>query len=136
MENELVILEETSHPNIMRIYELLHDLKFYYVISEYIRYGELYEFIVEQQKLGGVSERTVIKIMKQLFMAINYMHQRNIVHRDIKPENILIESLSDLEIKLTDFGFATYFNNRDKLNVQLGSPLYMPPEVVKSDPYN
>jgi len=46
MENELLILEEISHPNIMRIYELLHDHKFYYVISEYIRYGELSDFIL------------------------------------------------------------------------------------------
>ena len=46
MKNELLILEETSHPNIMRIYELLNDDKFYFVVSEFIRYGELYDFIV------------------------------------------------------------------------------------------
>ena len=46
MKNELLILEETSHPNIMRIYELLSDDKFYFVVSEFIRYGELYDFIV------------------------------------------------------------------------------------------
>ena len=48
-------------------------------------------------------------------MALNYVHSRKIVHRDIKPENILLESLDKLEIKLTDFGFATYFNEKDKL---------------------
>jgi len=63
-------------------------------------------------------------------MALNYMHQKNIVHRDLKPENILIESLENLEVKLTDFGFATYFDNKDKLDEVLGSPLYMPPEIV------
>lgn len=46
MQNELQILEETSHPNIMRVYELLHDEKFYFVVSEFIRYGELYDYIV------------------------------------------------------------------------------------------
>lgn len=46
MHNELQILEETSHPNIMRVYELLHDDKFYFVVSEFIRYGELYDYIV------------------------------------------------------------------------------------------
>jgi calcium-dependent protein kinase len=48
MANELQVLEETSHPNIMRIYELLHDDKFYFIISEYVRNGELYEFIVSR----------------------------------------------------------------------------------------
>ena len=46
MQNELLVLEETSHPNIMRIYELLHDDKFYFIVSEFIRHGELYDFIV------------------------------------------------------------------------------------------
>lgn len=41
------------------------------------------------------------------------MHKKGIVHRDIKPENILMDSIDDLYIKLTDFGFATYFNKID-----------------------
>ena len=40
------------------------------------------------------------------------MHGRNIVHRDIKPENILLANMEKLEIKLTDFGFATYIDEQ------------------------
>ena len=50
MINELLILEETSHPGIMRVYELLNDDKFYYVVSEFIRYGQLLDFIIERSK--------------------------------------------------------------------------------------
>jgi len=64
------------------------------------------------------------------------MHLKKIVHRDIKPENILIESLEDLQIKLTDFGFATYFSEESKLEEVLGSPLYMPPEIVRQQEYS
>lgn len=45
----------------MRIYELLNDDKFFFVVSEYIKYGELYEFIV---KRGGITEEEVIKIVR------------------------------------------------------------------------
>ena len=45
MDGELKVLEETSHPNIMRIYELLHDDKFDFIVSELIRFGELYEYV-------------------------------------------------------------------------------------------
>ena len=48
MEGELQTLEETSHPNIVRIYELLHDDRHYYIVSEYIRGGELYSLIVKR----------------------------------------------------------------------------------------
>ena len=127
MQNELTILENTSHPNVMRIYELLNDDKFFFVVSEYIKYGELYEFIV---KRGGITEEEVIKIVRQIYLALNYMHKSNIVHRDIKPENILIDSIDDLYVKLTDFGFSTYFKPGDDMSEVLGSPIYMPPEIV------
>ena len=67
MNNEIRILEETCHPNIVRIYELLHDDKFYFIVSEYMRYGELYDFIVKRKNslnLGHLTEREVIKIVK------------------------------------------------------------------------
>ena len=63
------------------------------------------------------------------------MHSNNIVHRDIKPENVLLDKLETLEIKLTDFGFATYFEEKSKLDEVLGSPIYMPPEIVDRQSY-
>lgn len=89
MMNELNVLETVSHPNILSVFELLHDDKFYFIVSEYMKHGELYDFIVER---GFISENEVKCIVKQLFLAINYLHQNNIVHRDIKPENILISN--------------------------------------------
>ena len=64
------------------------------------------------------------------------MHKNNIVHRDIKPENILIDSMEDLSVKLTDFGFATYFDDDELLDEILGSPIYMPPEIVMRHKYD
>ena len=61
MKNELQILEDTSHPHIMRIYELLEDDKFYFVVSEFIRFGELYEYIVKRSdsQFGAMTEKEV-----------------------------------------------------------------------------
>merc|ERR1719263_1017641 len=64
------------------------------------------------------------------------MHKKNIVHRDIKPENILIDDIENLDIKITDFGFATFFDTSKKLDEVLGSPIYMPPEIVKKQLYD
>ena len=58
------------------------------------------------------------------------MHEQNIVHRDLKPENILVSSRKDNTIKITDFGFATYFDSKKKLDVALGSPYFMSPEIA------
>ena len=60
----------------------------------------------------------------------------NITHRDIKPENILIDSMDEIYIKLTDFGFASFFDKETEFNQVLGSPIYMPPEIVKHQKYD
>lgn len=95
MRSELQVLEQLSHPNIIRIYELLQDERCYYIVSEYLRYGELCQYIVERKNSprGPLTEAEVKVVVKQLFYALNYLHKMGIAHRDIKPENILIDSL-------------------------------------------
>ena len=48
MENELQVLTEISHPNIVKVFELLHDDSNYYMISELIKHGELFDFVYER----------------------------------------------------------------------------------------
>ena len=76
MMNELLILEETAHPNTMRIYELLEDDKFYFIVSEFIRHGELYDYILQRSSSarGALTEIEVRNIVKQVLLALNYMH--------------------------------------------------------------
>jgi serine/threonine protein kinase len=67
------------------------------------------------------------------------MHKLNIVHRDLKPQNVMIDSTLDKnkpDIKLVDFGFATYYDADKKLSLELGSPLYMAPEIINRSKYD
>ena len=56
----------------------------------------------------------------------------------MKPENILLEHQDKdrLEIKISDFGFSCFFDPKDGLDLVLGSPLYMAPEIIKGQKYN
>ena len=51
--------------------------------------------------------------MKQLFEALQHVHKLNIAHRDLKPENILLDD--NLNVKLTDFGFARILHPGEKM---------------------
>lgn len=135
MKNELSILKNCAHTNIMYTVELLEDSKNFYVVSELLPGGELQD---RMEKVGSYSEKDGAHIIRQILLALNYMHKQNMVHRDLKPENILLESADPdcLEIKVADFGFSCIFNPKEKLNLCLGSPLYMAPEVVKEDEYD
>jgi len=105
MQSELEVLAKTDHPHIVRTKELLEDENNFYIVSELVKGGELYQKILEKRKFN---EKDSAEYVKQIALALNYMHVQNIMHRDIKPENILIQEQEDgkLVLKLTDFGFA------------------------------
>ena len=117
----------------MNVSEVLHDEQNFYIVAEQLKGGELFERIINGQTL---TEEKAAKTIRQILLAINYMHQKNIIHRDLKPENILFESKDNEDVKITDFGFAAFFDPKDGLSLILGSPLYMAPEIVKGNYYN
>ena len=86
---EINILKGLDHPNILKIYEAYKDSKNFYIVTELLKGGELFDMIVQR---AYFQERDAAKILHQIFIAISHCHSKNIVHRDIKPENILLEN--------------------------------------------
>ncbi len=76
--------------------------------------------------------------MHQVLLALSYMHGQNVTHRDLKPDNLMCtgEADDDLNIKLTDFGFATFFDPKAKMKIALGTPHYMAPEILDGKKYD
>ena len=62
----------------MRIFELVEDSEHYYIVSELLEGGELYERIVQMRQFR---ERDAAYIIQQILLAISYMHAKNIIHR-------------------------------------------------------
>ena len=135
MIQELTVLQKSSHPNIMSVNEILEDDECFYIATELLEGGELFDRMMDVQKF---TEIQAAYILKQVLLAINYMHNKNIAHRDLKPENILLDSTDkdELEVKITDFGFACYFDPKQGLDTVLGSALYMAPELLAKQSYN
>lgn len=101
---------------------------------EYIGGGDL---MARVTKMKTFSENTAASIIYQVLLAINYMHKQNVCHRDLKPENLMcVGEGDDVTIKLTDFGFACFFDPKEKLDVSLGTPIYMAPELINMDEYD
>ena len=46
MEQELEVLQNTDHPHIVRVMELLEDEAKFYIVSELVTGGELYDYII------------------------------------------------------------------------------------------
>ena len=79
------------------------------------------------------AEEKAKRLIKQLLMSLEYLHERHVAHRDIKLENIIIDHRE--HIKLIDFGFCCSSPPDTRLRVFCGTPSYMSPEIVQRKDY-
>ncbi|KAK4029256.1 phosphorylase b kinase gamma catalytic chain, skeletal muscle/heart isoform isoform X2 [Daphnia magna] len=126
---EIAILRRVAgHPYIIELHDVFESETFIFLVFELCRNGELFDYLTSVVTL---SEKKTKYIMKQLFEALQHVHRMNIVHRDLKPENILLDD--NLNVKLTDFGFARILQPGEKLFELVGTPGYLAPELLKSN---
>lgn len=104
------------------------------VVMECMGGGELFNAIQEKQSFN---EREAAELIKDICIAVKFLHDMNVAHRDLKPENLLYSSKDNLGVlKLTDFGFAKETHVRDTLQTPCYTPYYVAPEVLGPEKYD
>lgn len=91
---EVSILNELDHPNIMRLESAFTTTKSYYLVTELLEGGELFDRIIEKSSYSENEARELISIV---FKAIQYCHEKHVCHRDLKV-NILCVSMLHLNV--------------------------------------
>jgi calcium-dependent protein kinase len=131
IENELDILMQVDHPNIIQYYEAYNDGKYLHIVMELCTGGELFDRIITQ---GKFSESDAAKIIEKILSALSYLHNLGICHRDLKPENFIFSSGEpDAEIKIIDFGLSMRAVKTHGMNDIVGTPFYVAPEVLAGE---
>ncbi|QLQ80718.1 hypothetical protein HG537_0E00710 [Torulaspora globosa] len=117
-------------PNITHYYgSYLKDTSLW-IIIEYCAGGSLRTLL----RPGKIDEKYIGVIMRELLMALKYIHKDNVIHRDIKAANVLITN--DGQVKLCDFGVAAQLNQtRSRRQTMAGTPYWMAPEVIMEGVY-
>ena len=116
--------------NIVKIFETYETKKHICIVMEYICAGDLLGYIKKRSQL---QEPVAKFIFKQIVLALQYIHENNIIHRDIKLDNILIDL--DNNIKICDFGVSKIINKGDIMLEQCGTPAYIAPEILLNKGY-
>jgi NIMA (never in mitosis gene a)-related kinase len=140
--NEVNILRELKHENIVRYHDKIIDRKnlTIYIIMEYCPGGDLGQLIKKCKNSNMyIPEEFIWQIFTQVILALFECHKRKdnklILHRDLKPSNIFLDEHQCA--KLGDFGFAKAISNQSMYaHTYLGTPFYMSPEQINESEYN
>ncbi|KAJ0658206.1 putative protein kinase CAMK-CDPK family [Helianthus annuus] len=126
---EIEIMTRLSgHPNVVDLKDVYEEEDYVHLVMELCAGGELFH---QLEKQGRFSESDARVLFKDLMRVVRFCHDKGVVHRDLKPENILLATkASSSQIKLADFGLATYINPGQSLHGTVGSPFYIAPEVL------
>ena len=135
IEREISILKKLNHYNTIKLYNIIQNENFIFLIQEYVPNGELLHFLENPENMN-LTENHICKIYQQIISGIEYLHEIGIAHRDLKLENILLNR--DKNIKIIDFGLSNKYNkeNGELLQSSCGSPCYAAPEMIKGIQYH
>ncbi|KAK4378641.1 hypothetical protein RND71_000503 [Anisodus tanguticus] len=125
LEQEISLLRQFRHRNIVRYHGTNKDESKLYIFLELVTRGSLAS-VYRKYRLrdSHVSDYT-----RQILSGLHYLHSRKVIHRDIKCANILVDVSGS--VKLADFGLAkaTQLNNIKSCK---GTAFWMAPEVVNN----
>lgn len=129
---ELKLARKISHPNIIRIHDLLEMGKARAISMEYFPGRDLGKLLDDCRTLPP--DRAAV-IVAQICSGLAAAHEQGIIHRDIKPANILVNDQD--RVKIVDFGLAAASreaeNRLTRTGHLVGTPHYMAPEVIRGE---
>ena len=130
-ERDLMI--ELTSPFIVNIKFAFQDETKLYIVSEFLQGGDMFYHM--HHSTINFTESTAKFYIIELILAIEFLHENNVIYRDLKPENILMNS--EGHIKISDFGLSKKLENqKDKAYTLCGTLQYLAPEILKNKGYD
>ena len=125
-------LNSIDHPFILKLIKTLKNENWLFFLLEYVTGLNMSDYLEQRKNKKNNYEAKFYGA--SIFTAIEYLHKRKIIHRDIKPSNIMIDNKG--YIKLIDFGTAKILQKDEKTHTIIGTPNFIPPEVLLGKGYN
>ncbi|VEL08543.1 unnamed protein product [Protopolystoma xenopodis] len=131
---ECKLLAQLKHPNIVQYKDSFEFKDNLYIAMSFCEGGDLYTRLRNQNGVF-LDERQLVEWFVQIAIALQYMHERNVLHRDLKTQNIFL-TRSKI-IKVGDLGIARVLESSHSMaTTMIGTPYYMSPELFANKPYN
>jgi len=121
-----------KHPNVVNYLRVIESENAIFVIMELLKGKDLFNVVVED----GLTEETARPLFRELVLALQHLHTKNVIHCDIKPENAFVTGRPgepDCQLTLIDFGASCFPEaDRSRTGANIIYDVYMPPEHAQN----
>ena len=127
VQHEFAQASKLSHPNIVRMFELIEHADSCFITMELIE-GRLLSTIVRDWTM--LPRALANKILRSCAQALHHAHENDVVHGDFKPGNVFLTHAED--VKIVDFGASAALSG-DSSRIPAGTPAYASPQVLDGE---
>mmetsp|Transcript_99737 Transcript_99737/g.250038 ORF Transcript_99737/g.250038 Transcript_99737/m.250038 type:complete len:677 (-) Transcript_99737:100-2130(-) len=127
---EVEIFLSMDHPHVARLLDVYETQDRLTLVMECLDGGDLFCRVKDQ---GKFKEAEAIEFVRQILLAVRYIHKRGVAHRDLKLENFMCESRDGNAIKLIDFGLGMFTDGHQSMDDCVGTLPYLAPEVLNKN---
>lgn len=137
-DKKIKMLAGLDHPNIIKIFKIIEDEDYIYVIHDYCPGKDLFSFLLENK--DKITEELIRQVLQQVLTGLSYLHQNNILHKNLRPSTVLVYSydfsVPEVQIKISDFvSFSEYYTKGEltykSFGGKISSPLFLAPEFLE-----
>lgn len=139
-DRAIATLVKLSHPNLVKIIEILEDDKYYYIIHDYCPGKDLFTYFYMHRNL--LNENLIRKTLSQILSALSYLHKAGVIYKNLIPSKILVYNSefdpNDIQIKLSDLINNTESYSRKSFTYKgfgntIQDPLFIAPEFIEKN---
>jgi NIMA (never in mitosis gene a)-related kinase len=131
---EADMLQKFDQPNVVQYKESFIEAGWLCIVMELARSGDL-EKRLRKQRGQLLPEAKVVDWFRQICLAMQHIHGKNVLHRDLKSQNIFLTDNGTV-VKVGDFGISRVMATGQLAKTRVGTPYYMSPEIMQGEEYN
>jgi hypothetical protein len=124
--DEARIARQITHANVCRVYDIGEVEGQPYLSMEYVDGEDLGSLL---RRIGRLPADKATEFARKMCAGLAAAHKQGVLHRDLKPANVMIDGRG--ELRIMDFGLASFSTHLEGAEARSGTPAYMAPEQLE-----